>query len=325
MKPMKDQAIRMLDSPLKAEALRPLGAKVEVVQFCSRLTDQEHQQTARLLQKRPDVTLRAFGRPAGVVNVDFLRHYPFVKHVAIDLYNLNSLEGVSHLPDALQSFSLGQTKTKRISLSFLERFQKLEELSLEGHSKDIEVVSRLKALRQLHFRSITLPDLSLLKPLKHLRAFTLKLGGTTALDAIAFLKELRYFEAWMVKGLGDLSVLAKLKSLTHLYLQALAQVTALPSFRPLRSLRWVTIETLKNLPDLTPVAEAPKLAELSLIDMRQLPTSALKPFVGHKSLRAANIGLGSLRRNEEALALLGVSGEVTDKFAAYEEAVAGTA
>jgi hypothetical protein len=313
--------LRYLRPPLNAKTLRPLDERVTTVQFDEPLTDEEHKQVAKLLQDRPDVWLRAYGRPEGLDDLRFLRHYPFVRHIALDLYLLKRSDGVEHLADNLESFSFGQCKTKSISLEFLGRFGKLKSLSLEGHAKKLEVVGDLRSLRQLHLRSISASDLEFIKPLKDLRIFTLKLGGTTNLTALPALKKLSYLELWMVKGLCDLSVLGALRSLTHLYLQALAQVKELPSLASLESLRWVTIEALKNLHDLRPIAAAPQLEEISFLDMKQLSAESFRPFIGHRQLRGALIGLGSLKRNKEAQELLGVSCDVADKFQALEDAL----
>jgi hypothetical protein len=314
---------RQLRPPLEAKSFRPLEEWVNTVQFDEPLSDDDHRQVAKFLLNYPNVSLRVFGRPEGVETLEFLKHYPSVRHLEVDLYLLKSTVGIEHATQDLQSFSFSQTASKAHSLAFLRRFKKLEQLSIEKHTKEIGVVSELKHLKQLHLRSVTLPDLDLLKPLKELRAFTLKLGGITNLSALREIKSLRYFEAWMVRGLADLSVLADMKSLTHLFLQSLPHLKELPSFASLKSLRWVTIEALKNLTDLSGVAQAPNLEELALLDMGHLRLPNLEPFVGHKTLRAAGMGLGSLKRNEAADQLLGVSDKVSDKFAAYNAAVAG--
>jgi hypothetical protein len=41
-----------------------------------------------------------------------------------------------------------------------------------------------------------------------------------------------------------------------------------------------------------------------VIDMRQLTPDSFTPFLGHASLKAATIGLGSLKRNTAAERLL---------------------
>jgi hypothetical protein len=110
----------------------------------------------------------------------------------------------------------------------------------------------------------------------------------------------------MVKGLADLSFLPRMSALKSLFLQALKNVTALPGLGACRNLKRVHIETMKGLADLSPIAEAPALEELFLIDMGHLQPQALKPFVGHGTLRAANIGLNSLKKNKAAEAMLGL-------------------
>jgi hypothetical protein len=318
------ESFRQLTPPLAQAALRTLPKSVERVQFCDPLSDGEHEQAAALLKNRTDVALRVYAHE-GFENLSFLRHYPHVLDVSIELYSLKDLSGVELLNRRLRSLTLGQTKLSHFSLAFIARFKHLQSLSIERHSKDIEVVSQLTSLRELHLRSVTLPNLKIVRPLKKLRGLTLKLGGTTHIADIAALKDLRYFEAFQVRGLSDLSAVAKLKSLTHLFLENLPQVTALPCFALLKSLRWVTLEKLQNLTDLAPLAAASKLQELALIDMRHLKVEDLRPLVGHRALRSARLGLGSQRRNQQAQELLGVGDDVTDKFEAFAKAIAGSA
>lgn len=315
------ESIRQLTPPLTKAALRTLPKSIERVQFCDPLSDREHEQAAELLKKRPDVALRVYAHE-GIENLSFLRYYPHVLDISIELYGLKDLSGIELLNGRLRSFSMGQTKLSHFSLAFLTRFKHLQTLSLERQSKDIDVVSRLTSLRELHLRSVTLPNLEIVRPLKKLRGLTLKLGGTTHIADIAALKDLRYFEAFQVRGLGDLSAVAKVRSLTHIFLENLPHVTTLPSFAPLKSLRWVTLEKLKNLTDLAPLAAAPNLQELTLVDMKHLKVEDLRPLVGHRALRSAWLGLGSQRRNHQAQELLGVAGAVTDKFEALAKAIA---
>ena len=82
------------------------------------------------------------------------------------------------LRSPLESFGFGQTKSRNISLDFLRRFTRLKDLGLQSHTKNIEAVSSLSHLEQLTLRSITLPDLKLLLPLRQLWSLDIKLGGT---------------------------------------------------------------------------------------------------------------------------------------------------
>ena len=180
------------------------------------------------------------------------------------------------------------------------------ELYLEGQTKGIETISQFVSLEELTLRSITLPDLSLLLPLRGLRALELKLGGTKNLDLLPAIGELEYLEFWMIKGLSDVSVLSRMTDLRFVFLQALAQVTQLPSFAGSKALRRVHLETMKGLRDLTPIAEAPGLDSLLVIDCSQFRLEHLEPFVRHPALRSARIGTGSRKRNEAIATMLGL-------------------
>ena len=83
-------------------------------------------------------------------------------------------------------------------------------------------------------------------------------------------------------------------------------VDRLPSLRGCINLRRVHLETMKGLTDLRPVADAPGLEELLIVDMPHLNPDDRSCFVGHPTLRAASVGLGSLLRNRAAREALGL-------------------
>jgi hypothetical protein len=96
-------------------------------------------------------------------------------------------------------------------------------------------------------------------------------------------------------------------------------VRSLPSFRPFQDLRRCCVQNLKHLTDLSPIAEAPNLEEIVLVGMRHISVDGLKCFQGHSALKAATIGLGSMRRNAQAVEMLGL-GPVSNKpFRDYVE------
>jgi hypothetical protein len=61
---------------------------------------------------------------------------------------------------------------------------------------------------------------------------------------------------------------------------------------------------MRGITDLTPIADAPKLELLRLIEMCQLEPEALRPFIGHPTLRDGTWGLCSDRKNIAAWDLL---------------------
>jgi hypothetical protein len=250
------------------------------------------------LEAYPDVTFRVYGDYDGSFNdLGFLRHFPRLRRFAADyLWSLQSFEALAYLPEDLESLSLGATR-RRLSLNPIGRFKKLRELYIEGHTKDIEVVSTLKSLEEVTLRSITLPNLELLKKLPQLWSLDLKLGGTNNLTLLPQIGRLRYLELWLVRGLSDLRPIAEVTSLQYLFLQALRGVTSLPDLSRLSELRRVHVQTLKGLNDLEPIARAPALEDLIVIDMPHLDPQQFRRFVGHPTLRRVLIALGSTRKN----------------------------
>jgi hypothetical protein len=96
------------------------------------------------------------------------------------LSSLQDSSGLRFLRPDLLFFGLGATR-KRHSLAPLAKLTHVQDLWLEGHTKDFEVVSQLHSLQRLSLRSIRLPNLSGLRSLKRLESLELKLGGSTDL------------------------------------------------------------------------------------------------------------------------------------------------
>jgi hypothetical protein len=240
-----------------------------------------------------------------MTDLSFLRHFSFLTGFQADLYELTDINGLEFLPDNLEFLGLGQTKRK-LSLKPLARFKILKDLFLEGHTKDFSAICELTELVYLNLRSVTLPDLTPLLPLEQLRSLALRLGGTKDLSLLPNLRDLRYLELWMIKGLTDLSAIGQLHQLRYLFLQDLKQVTHLPSFTELKNLERCQIESLKGLNDVSPIAAARNLRELVVVGMRQIPVAGFDCFRNHPTLKKVSIGLGSLKRNEEVTKLLGL-------------------
>lgn len=285
-------------SPLRPR-LESVDPACQIVQFSSLLTDEEFRLLAAWLEERPNVSLRATaGR--SISNLAFLRFFPRLRHFTVDGYTLEDFRGLDYLSEDLESLTIGATRKRRLSLTTLSRFKRLQTLYLEGQQKDIEALGELSSLEDLTLRSITLPDLSALLPLKNLRSLDIKLGGTKNLGLLPEIGALEYVELWLVRGLSDVSPLAEISTLQELFLQALKRVTWLPSFAASGQLKKVTLDTMRGLTDLSPIAAAPNLEELQLIGMNHLQPEAVLPFMNHPRLARGRWGLGSSRKNRAA-------------------------
>jgi hypothetical protein len=299
-----------LKSPVTWLDLRAVNSTVHTVQFSSALRDQDYRRIAKALERHPGVSLRAYGSYDGsITDLDFLKFFPTLREFSADaVYSLNNLDGLGYLPEDAKAIAIGQTK-KRLSLAPLARFTQLRRLYVDGQTKDIDVVTDLQDLRSLTLRSVTLPGLSLLRPLRRLRSLAIKLGGTTDLSELPEVGELEYLELWMVKGLTDVTPIAALPKLEYLFLQALSQVTVLPPSGGLTSLARVWLQTMKGLTDLSPLRDAPQLRQLALVDMPHLQPEALHPLIGHPTLTSLLAGLGSKKKNDAVAALIQLPNE----------------
>lgn len=299
---------REVRSPLTPQMLRPSPSGRGAVQFSSLLTDGDFARLAEWLRQYPEMGLRAYGSyDKSIGDLEFLRFFPSLRSFELDhIYNdLPSLDGLRHLPENVDSLWIGATE-RPLDLSILARFGSLKELYLERQTRNLDVISGLTTLEELTLRSITLPDLSMLLPLTDLSSLGLKLGGTTNLALLPRIGRIRYLELWFIRGLADIGPVGDMPHLEYLFLQALKQVETLPDFSGAPNLRRIHLQTMNGLRDLPALATAPALEELLLIDMRHLKPADLRPLAGIPQLKAVTAALGSLRRNAEAQALVGL-------------------
>ena len=298
--------LREVCSPLIPDDLAPLVPEHTTVQISSRLTDADFRRLADFMADYPHIKLRVYGGyDESIQDLEFLRFFPRLRHFAVDaIYELPSLDGIVHLSDELESLLIGWTRSKRFSLRNLRNFRRLRTLYLEGQQKDFGAIGELEALEDLTLRSITLPDLSPLVPLRRLTSLDIKLGGTRDVSLLPQIGRLTYVELWRIRGIDDVSALAGVETLEQFFLQTLSHVTALPSFARSRHLRSAALDTMKGITDLASLSEAPKLERLMLIQMCQLEPEALRPFIGHPTLKDGTWGLCSDRKNIAAYDLL---------------------
>ncbi len=265
-----DPFFREIKSPINASQLRPLDRRCTRVQFCSPLTEKDFEKLSKFLVAYPHIELRMYGDFRRNCNLRFLKHFPFVRRLSLEAIYLPNFEGIENVSTELESLTIGETISKGHSLQFLKRFSMLQTLEIQSHTKDLNIISEIKSLQDLTLRSITLPDLSLLLPLKSLLSLSVKLGGTNNIELLPSIGKLRFIKFWLVRGLADLTPIANVSTLQFLYLHALKNVEALPSLRPLRKLRRVNLIGMKGLNDLSSVASAPNLEELVAAEMPNL-------------------------------------------------------
>lgn len=304
-------SLMQVTSPVTTESLETIE-KWGTIQFSGysrdpNLGEFDFRNINAFLQQRPDVTFRAYGLDVDEnANLDFLQFLPNLRHVSLDSsYRMTNFEGLRFLPAELQTLCLGQTK-KKLSLNFLGRFKELRQLYLEGHQKDVEVVSQLTSLRKLYINSLKLPDLTLFESLSRLIILGIYLGGTTNLAALPKIGEIRSLDLVQIRGLTDLSPLAEMPHLEYLLLQNLNRVEGLPSLKRLQHLKRVELTNVKGVTDLSPLLEVGQLEELAVYEARHLKPAAFDCLKGHPSIKRFSCSLGSQRADLSVIQLLGL-------------------
>jgi len=277
--------------------------------------------------RRPDVDLRLYGFytqacdlsfAARMTNVrrflaDELMDATGVEHIAamekleklcIGIYHLESFNFLSHVTPHLKRLQLGRTRSKKPDLSMLSRFGSLEGVYIEGHHKNIEVLSQLENLQEVTLRSISTPDISYLKPLRHMESLDLKLGGIADINAIEGMHKIKFLELWQVRGLSDLGVISTLEGLQFLFLQSLRQVTTIPPLDRLKKLRRIFLDNMKALQSLNSIEFAPALEEFIHYDAQNFQPEDYMPVVRNKNVKHAFVHFSNTKKEKTLQALL---------------------
>lgn len=284
-----------------------------------------------LIPARPDIEIRIFGHYSEDCDLSILKRIPNVKKLSIDclmdasnvenidqlnnleslsvgIYSLESFSFLNSLPNTLNYLFIGTTKSKKPSLTNLERFTNLKELYIEGQQKGIEAIGEIKSLEKLVLRSVSPKDISFLTELKKMWCLDIKLGGIKDFTQIRSLTNLKYLELWQVRGLSDISFVSTLSGLQYLFLQSLRNVKKLPDFSGLTQLRRVYLETMKGLQDVSGLFRAPALEEYIHVCAQNMSPEQYKKILEIKTLKSVLFGFGSDKKNNEMDKLMKLKG-----------------
>ena len=280
-----------------------------------------------LFSARPDIQLRIYGHRSQVCDLSFLEtmtsvrsfsadclsrataveaiaRLPRLKSLTVGIEGLEGFEFLEKVPDSLEELGLHRTRSRKPGLRHLERFPALQRLLIEGHTRSIEVVSRLESLQQLTLRSISTTDVEYLRHLPRLRSLAIKLGGIRDLGALAGNGSIEHLELWRIRGLSSIDFVPSMKALQSLFLQDLPRLTALPLLGEARKLKRVRLENMKGLERLDPLGEAPALEEFVFASAGHLRPEDLEPVLRNPSLKSASAGFGSTKRNDRFRTLM---------------------
>jgi len=299
---MHIQDIREVYSPLSSEMLQPLPPETLRLQVRGPLSDDGYAQVARLLEGRPDVAFRRYGHDE-VSDLGFLKHFAQTQRVHIDLFHLQSMDGIENLTPNLRSLWLRENK-RRLKMEALGRFQHLHSAGIHGQVSAVEVLAKCHSLRHLSLGSVKLPDLSAITSLTNLESLSLSLGGTSNLAGIELLQSLKYLDLVMVRGLADISLVSRLHNLEMLELNTLKNIDALPDLSQTK-LNRIELQTMRGIHDLSPLLDCPNLETCDLIEMQHLSVEEVTVLSSHPKLHAGIAHIGLIGKCNKALSALG--------------------
>lgn len=253
---------------------------------------------------KKETTLRLYGYEKSWTDLGFLKYLEEVEDFSVEEYELKDIAEITNFKK-LRSFAIGETKLKSVSLKPLEKYKEtLEELYIEGNKKDLELISEFTNIRELLLRSITNTNIGFISSLQHLEYLRILLGGIKDFTVLKKLKNLKYLELWMVRGLGDLNFISEIESLETLFLQALKQVKALPSFKGNKNLKKIKLMEMNGLENIQSIQEAEYLEELFIYAIKNKDLDSYKFINQMKSLKNIKVLFGNKKKNEGFLQML---------------------
>lgn len=303
---------------LKSLAENP---KTSSIQFSTPLDKKEVDYLEDIIfSQRPDILLRVYGHYSEDCDLQFLERIPSLRKLSADcLRNVKAIETIGSIQNietlgvgvleldnfdflntitpTLKELFLHQTRSKKPKIDSIRRFQNLEYLYLEGQSKGIEEIQKLKSLKKVVLRSISTDNLEYLAGQQHLWSVDIKLGGIRNFEALKTLPNLKYLELWQIRDLADLSFLSSLESLQNLFIQSLRNVKELPSFDKLKKLRRIYLENLKGLKDLSSLKNAKNLKEFICVLAQGQEPEDMQPVFDNPSVRSVLCMFGSDKKN----------------------------
>ena len=276
---------------------------------------------SQLISARPEIEIRIYGHYSSECDLSIIEKIPDVQNLSIDclmrasntdsisqlqklcslsigIYNLESFDFLKSVPSSLKNLFIGATKSKKPDLIVINRFLDLEELYIEGQSKNIEVLGQLTSLKKLVLRSTSPKDISFIRNLSRLWSLDIKLGGIKDLRPLEGLENIKYLELWQINGLSDISVISSLVGLEYLFLQALRNVVALPDVSKLGNLRRVYLDTMKGLKDVSGILTSPSLEEYIHVCAQNMQPTQYAKLLKLPTLKKALFGFGSDKKNK---------------------------
>ncbi len=305
-----------------------------VIQYC------EPVYNSQLLKQVGDLCLkygaklevRFYGHYSGAFDATWLSYIPNVVNLSIDclseieniehLYQLKNVEvlsfGVFEFSDkdflsqlqlaGLKDLSISETRKKNLDLKPLENATSLIELSVVGHTKNIESIKSISTLKQLKLSQINRKvSLEFLNETLALEELEILLGGRDDIDELSIptLKTLRILR---VRGFEKLPSFAEFPNLECLHIEDQTKLEFIDLSEA--SLKSLIIGNCKNLSKILNLTSQKELFRLS-VSRTKLDLDTLKHNDWPSSLKVISLWSGSNKWNDSTKQFFQDKGYVT--------------
>ena len=242
---------------------------------------------ASVLRFLPDVAALSIDCLFDVTNLAALNELAHLRCLSLGIYNLNDPHIFQTLQlQNLEKLSIGESLKVNFDLAPLQASQNLARLYVEKHTKNIESLATLPALRDLTLRCISKKQsIGFVSKIQSLRRLVEILGGRTNISEIQHPK-LEGLEILRVMGFDNLDSIVGFPSLRSLAIEDQIRLSSIrftapnkniQSFRIFNCKTLRTLEGLENLTELKSIRIGTTALDVDSILGQRLPSS-LKTF-----------------------------------------------
>jgi protein phosphatase 1 regulatory subunit 7 len=204
----------------------------------------------KILTKLPNIKALWLDCLLKADNLDVLTELKNLKRLSLGVFELKETEIFqANNFQNLKELIIGETRTKALNLKYLENFKNLNYLIICGHTKNIDVVGKLKDLEYLGLNSISKVPLDFVNKLKKLKSLHFVLGGRENLDEIEE-NEIETLEIIRVRAFSSFKNISNFKKLKNLLIEDQIQLTEFhfdKEIPTLKDFKLINCKTFKSL------------------------------------------------------------------------------
>ncbi|MCH1918493.1 hypothetical protein L9G15_03490 [Shewanella sp. A3A] len=249
-----------------------------------------------LLQHLPDVANLSLDCLQQATQLEQLQQLSKLTTLRLGIYQFDQHELLNRLNlSQLTSLSLTENRQRNIDLSFIGDCANLNNLFIQGHSKNIAVISQLTQLQSLALSGIgNKQSLAFINTINSLQSLWLMLGSRDSLAEIT-LPALQQLELVRVKQLTDMGDLSRFSQLQQLKIEDQAKLCQLSFSQPNNTLTPLKLWNVKQLQAINGLAQLTALTSLD-IHLSQLELTDLMAALP-PSLRQFDFSTSSVKQN----------------------------